>query len=329
MKINAKDLLIVKVSVIIPVHNAESTILKTLKSLVNQKKHFDELIIVNDFSQDKSISIANCFLSKEHLKYKIINHEKIEGLSASYNKGIKKARGELVITMHADVILEPEALPLLISPLINNKKVVATYHQAVYPLSVWKKYPFWQKCLFSRLVGKNHFGLDGKFDCFRRLSLLDIGLFDGKTFKKAGEDSDIVYRLRQKGKIVKTEAKIIHIHNASPKFSLRDYIYKHKQYAEAQGALLRHRRYFGISDIIKSFFREFLLTALLLSLISPYSLVVMVILVSAYTYFYTKLVYQYEIKNLRIVILPFINFYLLFISLIYSLKGFMYGKQQI
>ena len=220
-------------------------------------------------------------------------------------------------------------MPLLISPLINNKKAVAAYHQAVYPLSAWKKCPFWQKCLFSRLVGKSCFGLDGKFDCFRKSSLLDIGLFDNETFKRAGEDGDIVYRLKQKGKIVKTEAKIIHIHNASPKFGLRDYIYKHKQYAEAQGALLRHGRHFGIPSIIKSFFREFLLIALLLSSVSPYSLTMMVVLVLMYTYFYTKLVYQYEAKDLRIVILPFVNFYLLSISLVYSLKGFIYGKQQI
>jgi len=316
-------------SIVMPVYNTESTIADTLRSLYKQKSSFGQLIIVDDGSNDQSINIAKKILTKMPISYQLIRHRKNLGLANSYNDGIRRTRSKFIITMHADIILKDGAIKALVSPLIGDKNIVAAYHAVVHPLRIWLKYPFWQKCLFSRLAQKEFSGLDGKFDCFRRSVLLDIGLFDGNTFKRAGEDADIVYRFKQKGEVVKTEAKIIHIHNADYKFSLHDYIYKHKQYAEAQGALLRHGRYFNIFDIMKSFFREFLFIALLLSLISPYSLVLMSIMVLAYTYFYTRLVYRYEIKNPRIIILPFVNFYLLFISLIYSAKGFIYGKQQI
>jgi len=314
-----------RISVVIPLYNGETTILKTLKSLFNQNTQFDELIVVNDASTDRSLALVEAFLSERPVSHKIINHSKSRGLSASYNDGIKICSGDLVVTLHGDVVLRKHALERLVGPFWNNDNVVASYHCVDHPRNVWKKYNFWQKCFFSRLVEKRFCGLDGKFDCFRKSALEKVGMFDGKTFFRAGEDGDIVHKLRKKGKIVKTKAGIIHIHTLDPNFSFKSIVYKQAQYSASQGALFRRYGFAGVREFVSLFFRELLV----ISLLFPHIRTISIFLIIIYSFLYTKSVYLSDYKNPRILILPFLNIYLLFVSFVYSIRGFMYGKQTI
>jgi GT2 family glycosyltransferase len=311
------------ISVILPIYNGETTIVKTLESLFLQSEKFDELILINDASADSSKEKVENYLFKKQ-KWQLINHEKNSGLAKSYNEAIKKASGELIMIIHQDVILEPDAVGKLIKPFINED-VVATGHAVIYPYERWIKYNFWQKCFFSRFVGKITRGINGQADCFRKEALEKAGLFDDKRYRTAGEDGDMIYRLKQIGKVVETDAKIIHAHKISPDFGYQEIIFKQKQYSESRGALLRAGRIKNGMNFIEMFFRELLLIFLLV----PYLSYLSAILVVLYSFWYTKLVYLKEYKNPRIFILPFLNIYLLFISFIYTLKGFIYGKQRI
>jgi glycosyltransferase involved in cell wall biosynthesis len=321
-----------KISLIMPIYNGEGTIARTLGSLHKQRADFDELIIIDDASIDRSMDIIKNVLPKMNIKYRVVQHKRNKGLASSYNEGVRLAKGSLVITVHQDIILKRGAIRQLALPLIRDKNVVAAYHSVIHPLSIWLKYPFWQKCLFSRLVGKEFSGLDGKFDCFRKNALLKVGLFDSQAFRRAGEDGDIVWKLKRLGKVVPSKAIVIHLHKISENFSLGDYIYKHAQYANAQGALFRRGRIFGIKNTIKAFFRELFLLLIILILFLPFhsaKIWIVLFLVLAYSFLYTKNVYFYESRNPKILSLPFVNILLLFVSLIYSTKGFIYGKQEI
>lgn len=312
-----------KISVVMPVYNGESTIRETLESLMRQTGKFDELIIVGDASTDKSVECIKDFLGARG-EYKLICNENQLGLAGSYNKGIRTSRGDLVVTLHQDIILGNESLKELVRPF-GDEQVVAASHIVAHPLEVWKKYNFWQKYFFARLAGKDFSGIDGKFDCFRKSALEKVGLFDETHFKTAGEDGDIVWKLKKIGKIVDTKAKIIHLHKVDPKFSWRDIIYKQAQYSEAQGALLARGRIRSARSLGKSFFRELML----LALVVPYLRIFSLALILLYSFLYTKIVFAKEYKDKRVLILPFFNIFLLFVSLIYSLKGFIYGKQKI
>ena len=190
-----------KVSVVVPVYNGGQTINETLKSLLGQKDFFDELIVVDDASSDNSLAIIKKF------DVIITRHKKNKGLAASYNSGIRRATGEIVALVHQDVILYDGAMQNLIKPF-SNKKVVCSYHYTHQPISLWKTYDFWQKYFFCRWVNKKIYGMNGKFDAFKKSVLIEIGLFDEKRFKSAGEDGDIMIRLRNKGEVVKSEAGI-------------------------------------------------------------------------------------------------------------------------
>lgn len=312
-----------RISVIMPVRGGKSTLKKTLKSLLAQSKKFDELIVVDDESKDDSLeTIENTLHGKQNCR--ITQNEKQLGLAATYNKGIKMAKSDLIVTLHQDILLEKDALEKLIEPFADEK-VVASTHIVSHPLSIWNKYNFCQKVFFSRLAGKYFSGIDGKFDAFRKSALEKVGLFDAVHFRTAGEDGDIVWKLKKIGRIAETEAKIVHLHKIDPNFSWKDIVRKQAQYSEAQGTLLARGRIRNITRFGKTFFREMLLVGLFV----PYVWTLSAALIVVYSFFYTKLVFQKEHGNKRILLLPFFNVFLLFVSLIFSTKGFFYGKQKI
>lgn len=315
-----------KISIIIPVYNAESTIFATLKSLAAQQKLIYEIIIVNDGSTDNSLSIIEKYFKKHFIKIKkqIINHPKSIGLSSSYNDGILKSTGDLIITLHSDIILKKNALALLVAPF-NKKEIVASYHQVIHPLKIWKKYNFWQKAFFDRQLKHLQSGMDGKFDCYRRPVLIKIGLFDNKNFFRAGEDGDIFLKLQKLGKVAATKATIIHLHNREVNFNYKKIIYKQAQYSEAQGALLKRYGVLNLKHFIHTFFREMLILGLLFPFIRKISLVLILI----YSILYTKNTLLFYFKKPKVLILPLINIYLLFVSLYYSSRGFLSGQQKI
>lgn len=307
-----------------PVYDGETTVIRTLESVARQKTKIDEIIIIIDSSPDKSEKLIREFLERKKLDFKIIRHKENLGLARSYNEGIRTSKGNLIVTLHQDVIFSEDALEKLIVPF-GDSRVVASSHKVAHPLKIWKTYNFWQKCFFARQAGKDQFGIDGKFDCFRKEALIKAGLFDEIRFRSAGEDADIIFSLKKIGKIANSEAKIIHLHKISENFSYRDVIFKQKQYSESRGVLLRKGRIKSFSNFLGMFFRELLLVSLLIPVLSYLAAVLIIV----YSFWYTKLVYFKEYKNPRIIVLPFFNIYLLFVSFAYTLKGLIYGKQKV
>ena len=219
------------VSIVIPVFNAEKTIIESLDSLLGQdyteeNSNFIEIIIINDNSTDKTFSLLKDYFRGKTIQKKIISNKQNIGLAASYNKGIEISKGNYIVTMHSDVILKNNALNELVTALDGNINVHAASHYVDHPREIWDKYNFWQKCLFSRLVDKKLYGFDGKFDIFRRKTFLEVGMLDCLTFRTAGEDGDIIRKIESVGNLRKTEAGIIHNHINEPKYSLKNYFYK-------------------------------------------------------------------------------------------------------
>jgi len=318
------------VSIIIPIYNGEKTITESLDSLLRQdyiekNSNSVEIIIINDNSTDNTFSLVKDFFHGKTIKNKIISNKQNLGLAANYNRGIEISRGSYIVTMHSDVVLKKNALNELISALDEDTSVRAASHYVDHPREIWEKYNFWQKCLFSRLLDKRFYGLDGKFDIFRRKTFLDVGMFDCLTFRTAGEDGDIIRKIESVGILKKTEAGIIHIHDNNPNYSLKSYLLKHAQQSESQGALYRKHGITNITELFRSFFRE----SLLLMLLVPYLRFISILLIMLYSFYYTKNVYISEYNNPRIFLLPFINLSLLFISFFYSVKGFVTGKQKL
>ncbi|MFY7936986.1 MAG: glycosyltransferase family 2 protein [Flavobacterium sp.] len=94
-------------TVIIPLYNKEKYIENAIKSVLDQTFTDFEILIIDDFSSDKSAAIASKFESE---KVQLIYHEKNCGLSATRNTGIKKANSNYITFLDADDLWKPTFL---------------------------------------------------------------------------------------------------------------------------------------------------------------------------------------------------------------------------
>lgn len=313
-----------RISVVMPIRNGAYTVRKTLESLLAQTVSPDELIIVDDSSDDESVRIVKDILDERDRAYVFVEHQESKGLAHSYNDGIRRSTGQLVVTLHCDVVLQGEtALERLVEPLRENENVVMAYHFVDHPLEVWETYGFWQKCFFARQAGRRQSGMDGKFDCFRKSALEKVGLFDGETFFRAGEDGDMFRKLARYGAIVKADAGILHLHDLDPNFNMANIVHKHAQYAESQGAIFRRYGLASVKECVRVFFREIMVLVLFI----PGIRVVGLLCVAVYSVAYCGILFAKEWRNVRILLVPFLNVFLLFVSCVFSARGFIQGRQ--
>lgn len=99
-----------KISIIVPVYNAEKTLRRCLDSFFEQ--HFSdwECIVVNDGSTDNSACICDNYASKDS-RFRII-HKTNEGVSVARNIGVDTAKGEWITFVDSDDWLDKEMLML-------------------------------------------------------------------------------------------------------------------------------------------------------------------------------------------------------------------------
>jgi len=95
----------VKISIVMPVYNAQKTIAQTLDSLLNQTFEDYEIICVNDGSKDDSLKILEEYRNKNN-KIKIINQEN-SGLAKARNIGIKSSNSKYIMFCDSDDKYEP------------------------------------------------------------------------------------------------------------------------------------------------------------------------------------------------------------------------------
>ena len=98
-----------KISIISTVYNQEKYILKFIRSIQNQFFDNIEIILVDDFSIDKSLQIIET-IQKEDERIVIIKHYKNKGTLISRNDGILHARGEYIIIPDCDDIFSNDIL---------------------------------------------------------------------------------------------------------------------------------------------------------------------------------------------------------------------------
>ena len=89
----------VKVSVIVPIYNAEQYLEQCLDSVVSQTLQDIEIILIDDGSTDKSAEICKKYLSDPRVTY---YHKENEGLAAARDDGMLRANGEYIGFVDSD-----------------------------------------------------------------------------------------------------------------------------------------------------------------------------------------------------------------------------------
>ena len=97
-----------KISVIVPVYNAEKTLRRCVDSILAQTFEDFELILINDGSKDQSGDICDEYAAKDS-RVKTI-HKTNGGVSSARNAGLNIARGEYVSFADSDDFVSSEWL---------------------------------------------------------------------------------------------------------------------------------------------------------------------------------------------------------------------------
>lgn len=111
-----------KISIIVPIYNAEKTLERCIESVRKQTFQDYELILVNDGSTDASGNIIEHYC-KIDSKIIGINQEN-NGVSVARNQGIEKAQGEYILFVDSDDMIPENYCEEIINALKENKEEV-------------------------------------------------------------------------------------------------------------------------------------------------------------------------------------------------------------
>ena len=112
----------VKISIVIPVYNAEKYLDVCLSSILRQDMHSYEVILVDDGSTDSSPLICDRYSGTDS-RFRTI-HKSNGGVSSARNAGISLAQGEYLMFVDSDDALAPEALSVLSALTVERPDIV-------------------------------------------------------------------------------------------------------------------------------------------------------------------------------------------------------------
>lgn len=129
-------------SIIIPFYNEEQTIIKLINKicLVKIPQIEFELILINDASQDNSLSLLQTYYkNNKSARITILNHTKNKGKGAALQTGIKVAQGKYILFQDADLEYSPKNYIQLLEPIQNNKADVVYGSRFLNPKNTFFK----------------------------------------------------------------------------------------------------------------------------------------------------------------------------------------------
>lgn len=217
------------VSVVIPVYNAEKEIENCLNAVCNSKYVASEVIVVDDCSLDSSALIASKF------NCRVIKNEVNKGPSESRNIGAFAAKGELILFLDSDIIVEEDTLT----------KIVSSFNQYPDIVGVWgvisKRHPnnnyysqyknlFLHFCSLKFEKFSSH--LVSAVAAIKKNIFIEFGGFDTKFKTVCIEDVDLGYRLGSRGfKIyLNRDIQVVHTKYYSFKKLVKNDYHKNKIY---------------------------------------------------------------------------------------------------
>lgn len=113
-----------KISIIMPVYNAEKTIRESLDSIQEQSFRDFDIVFIDDCSTDGTSAILEGFQKDSGIPCRIVRQEKNGGVAAARNRGLQEAAGEFLAFVDADDKIVPRALELAIAAVQEDTDII-------------------------------------------------------------------------------------------------------------------------------------------------------------------------------------------------------------
>jgi biofilm PGA synthesis N-glycosyltransferase PgaC len=196
------------VSLIIPAHNEERSIIRSIESALETNYRNKEVIVVDDGSSDRTYERALPYARKGLIK---LAQRSVSGSKAgAVNYGLLFAKNDIIIVVDADTLIERNSLRKLVTPFIDssviavsgNVRILGGDNETDNLLVKLQSYEY----LLSLDMGRRFNAITGTimiipgaFGSFRREIVKSMGGYDSDTIT---EDFDITLKmLKTKGRI--------------------------------------------------------------------------------------------------------------------------------
>lgn len=120
------------ISIVIPVHNEQEVLeelYSRLTSTMDNLNHPYEIILVNDGSTDKSSAILQQMHERRPEQIRVIEFNGNFGQHMAIMAGFERVRGQIIVTMDADLQNPPEEIGKLITAMEAGHDVINTFRQ--------------------------------------------------------------------------------------------------------------------------------------------------------------------------------------------------------
>jgi len=196
-----------KISVIVPVYNALDDVKLCLDSL---RDNFDfslgQVIIINDCSNSETNNFLKEF-SQNNQDFTLMNNQENLGFVKTCNKGMKLAKGEIVVLLNSDTMIPKNFSQRIIQCFDMNPEVGIASPIGSYTASYFITLPHGVSLeQMNELLEKRHIcsypiipKAEGFCFCIRRDVIEHIGYLDEVFGKGYGEECDYSCRARQYG----------------------------------------------------------------------------------------------------------------------------------
>ncbi len=170
-----------RISIIIPVYNAEDYLDRCLDSVLDQSFMSFEVILVDDGSNDSSPLICDRYSATDS-RFRTI-HKKNGGVSSARNAGMNLAKGEYLMFMDADDALLPDALERMMEGVVDEDVIVGGYTRFIGGVPEKEVHPKKNRsyrgedmaCFFEDNIRRNSEMIDApRAKMFRRRTVGDL-----------------------------------------------------------------------------------------------------------------------------------------------------------
>jgi len=120
-----------EISVVVPIFNEEDSIpalYEQLAAALDPTGLHYELLLIDDGSRDRSFSLLRDLAARD-LRVRVLRFRRNFGQTAAFSAGFDRARGEVVITIDADLQNDPRDIPRLLEKINEGYDVVSGWRE--------------------------------------------------------------------------------------------------------------------------------------------------------------------------------------------------------
>ena len=240
----------IKISVIIVNYNVKEYLAQALSSIERALENIShEIIVIDNHSIDGSIP----FLKKQFPGLKLIENQENVGFGKGNNQGLKEARGEFVVLINPDTVVQEDTFTRLLNFFESTPDAAAATCKIINPdgsfsidcrhsiptptIALWKVLGLSKLFPRSKIFGQYNMtfldedqtypipAISGSFMMIKHKILEEIGYFDERFFMYC-EDIDLCHRINEKGHKIYyvPQTQIIHYKGESTKKDRLDYV---------------------------------------------------------------------------------------------------------